>query len=382
MTYKNSNASVAGVSEDGTVTALMRGETTITVTTHNGLKAAAKIKVYDPEYPEALNLTNPPGVMWAGGKGYQLEYTIEPAAAKTDVKWTSSKPEVATVDKNGKIMPLSFGYTTISGVSAKNSKAVIKFTLGVQDENRILVIPERTTQEDGISANLKKIEAIRKSAIAQVDALRAKGTIKTKDANKRKDMINNIFRDYAFPWKTTSLQKYWRKANSENGAKDFKTDRVYYGMPYISGSGTNRTYSASKALSEKRYTDSGNGYYLLNRKKLLNGKYVGSDCSGLVNAAIWGHSSSHIDDRTVEIAQSKAYKTIKGFDKLRPGDLICLEYRHVVMFLYYADNDKSKIMIIENGGAEAGTNTVHCAVHNVSYYKKEGYKVRRLASLG
>jgi len=153
-------------------------------------------------------------------------------------------------------------------------------------------------------------------------------------------------------------------------------------MPYISGSGTNRVYNASKALSENRYTDSGNGYYLLNRNKLLNGKYVGSDCSGLVNTAIWGTKSSHTDDRTVEIAQSKSYKTITSFKKLRPGDLICLGYRHVVMFLYYADADKSKIMIIENGGSEAGTNTVHCAVHNVSYYQKQGYKVRRLASLG
>lgn len=380
--FKSSNAALAAVSEDGTVTTRVRGEVTITVTTHNGKSAALKLKINDPWYPESVTLTNMPGVMWAGGEAYQLLYTVSPENARPLLKWTSSNPKVAAVDGNGLVKPLSYGYTTISAVSEKNSNAKIQFALVVQDEKRILEIPERTTTESGISGNLAKIEAIRKAAIAQVDALRANGAIKSSDASKRKSMINNIFRDYAFPWKTPSLQKYWKKANSENGAKDFKTDRVYYGMPYISGSGTNRIYNVTKALQESRYTDSGNGYYLLNRSNLLNGKYVGSDCSGLVNTAIWGTASSHTDDRTVEIGQSKAYKTIKSFNSMRPGDLICLDYNHVVMFLYYANPEKTKIMIIENGGAEAGTNTVHCAVHNVSYYTKRKYKVRRLASLG
>ncbi|MBE5774918.1 MAG: long-chain fatty acid--CoA ligase, partial [Clostridiales bacterium] len=129
-------------------------------------------------------------------------------------------------------------------------------------------------------------------------------------------------------------------------------------------------------------TDSGSGYYLLNRKKLLNGKYVGSDCSGLVSTAIWGTKNVHSSDRTIEIATSKSYKTVKSFKKMRPGDLICRQYSHVVMFLYYVNPEKTKIMVIENGGAEAGTNTVHCAVHDVSYYTKRAYKVRRLSWLG
>jgi len=52
-----------------------------------------------------------------------------------------------------------------------------------------------------------------------------------------------------------------------------------------------------------------------------------------------------------------------------------------VMFLYYANTEKTKIMIIENGGIEPGTNTVHCMVMNVSWYKSRSYKIRRLKSL-
>ena len=52
------------------------------------------------------------------------------------------------------------------------------------------------------------------------------------------------------------------------------------------------------------------------------------------------------------------------------------------MFLYWASEDKSKMMIIENGGVEPGTNTVHCIIMDTVYYQIKGYSVRRLATLG
>ncbi|MBQ3425280.1 MAG: hypothetical protein IJH38_08790, partial [Clostridia bacterium] len=180
---------------------------------------------------------------------------------------------------------------------------------------------------------------------------------------------------------TLKKQVYWKKANSEGGAKDFKPGRVYYGMPYISGSSRNREYNAAKALKENRYYDSGEGYYVLNQKNLLKGKYCGNDCSCFVDAAIWGTNSSHSNDRTADIAKSSAYQTIKGFDSMRTGDLICKGGSHVVMFLYYVTPDKSQIMIIENGGIEAGTNTVHCMIMKTKWYKNRSYKVRRLKGL-
>ena len=71
---------------------------------------------------------------------------------------------------------------------------------------------------------------------------------------------------------------------------------------------------------------------------------------------------------------------------MRPGDLLCYHdsssNAHVVMFLYYVDDDKTQFMLIENGGDIPGTNTVHARIHDVSYYIGKGYKVRRLAKLG
>ena len=382
FTFVSSNPKVADVAEDGTVTTLDVGKTVITVSTFNGKTATVDLKVWHPDYPETITLLNAPDVVNLSDGSYAMEIAVEPETAAGNIQWTSSNPNAASVDENGVIQLNNYGYAVISAVSTKNSAVCAKFTLTIQTENLALTIPKRTTGVDGIEANLALIQNIRASAIAQIDALEDGGVISAADASKRRSIIRNIFVDYAFPWKTPAYQAYWKAANSEGGAKDFKTDRVYYGLPYISGSDGNNRYNAQKALSENRYTSSGSGYYLLNRKNLRNGKYVGNDCSALVNAAIWGVKSSHMYDTTAVIAKSSSYKTIKNTANMRPGDLLCKSNRHVVMFLYYANPEKTKIMIIENGGEEAGTNTVHCAVHDLSYYVNLGYKVRRLSSLG
>ena len=157
------------------------------------------------------------------------------------------------------------------------------------------------------------------------------GVITDADASKRASIVNNAFADYAFPWMTPANQAYWKAANSEGGVKDFKPDRVYYGLPYISGSGKNRQYNVALALNEGRYTSSGSGYYLLNQKNLLNKRYCGNDCSGFVSTAIWGTNKSHSSDRTTEIAKTGAFKTVKSYGSLRTGDLICKAYAHEVM---------------------------------------------------
>ena len=378
-TYTSSDEDVVEVSKDGVITGISRGKATVTVKTHNGKKATAKITVVDPWYPVSASLENAPEYLKADST-YQLSFKLKPETAIPDFEWSTTDKSVAWVDEDDVIHTSGFGYAVLSAVSRKNKDITLKFTLAVETDNVTLAIPARTTNVAGIKNNLAMIEAIHTSAINQLKAMYSGGVISKDDASKRKSMVDNAFKDYAFPWMTPSYQDYWKAANSEGGVKDFKPDRVYYGIPYIS-TGRNREYNAAKALKENRFTDSGKGYYLMNQKNLLNGKYCGNDCSCFVEAAIWGTNSSHSNERTCDIATSSAYKTISGFKNMRTGDLICKGYSHVVMFLYYVNADKSQIMIIENGGIEPGTNTVHCMVMDVKWYDNKGYKVRRLRSL-
>lgn len=388
IAYTIGNPAIASY-ENGVIKALAIGETDLTATTYNGLTATCKLVVKSkPAYVRLPNKT----MTIAIGESVQLVPDVGDSAS-TFTYTTSSKKRVS-VTPDGVIQGLAKGKATITIKTYNKKKFKLKVIVTEKPSDPIdpekelavdlsavtLTIPARTTDIAGIPANLKKIDDLRVSAIGRIDAMQAAGIITEADAAKRKSMVNNAFGDYAFPWMTPTYQLYWKAANSENGAKDFKPDIVYYGLPYISGSGRNRLYNAARALNEGRYTSTGQGYYLLNQKNLLNKKYCGNDCSGFVDAAIWGYGRA--TDRTTEIASSKRYRTIADYGCLRTGDLICKSNAHVVMFLYWASEDKSKMMIIENGGVEPGTNTVHCIVMDTAYYQVKGYSVRRLATLG
>ncbi len=409
FTYKSSSKKRVRVTADGLVTGLKKGKATVTVTTYN--KKKCKLKVIVKNAPPALVISPIRTEMVVGTQQALF-------SNRQGTRYSSNNPEVVQVDaESGVITAVGPGTADIVASVDNGQQATCSVTVRAQEESQqqdggeqqgggeqqdggeqqggelpdggqaiasdiVLTIPARTTDIAGIAGNLAKIDAIRVCAIQKIETLRSSGVISDSDAGKRRSMVNNAFADYAFPWMTPAYQAYWKAANSEGGVKDFQPDRVYYGLPYISGSGSNRLYNAPRALSEGRYTDSGAGYYLLNQGNLLNKKYCGNDCSGFVNAAIWGVGNKHSADRTTDIARSANYRTISGFDNMRTGDLICKSDSHVVMFLYYVNPDKSSFMIIENGGPEPGTNTVHCIIMDVEYYQLKGYSVRRLASLG
>ena len=378
--FTSSNPNVASINANGEVTAVNRGRTVLTATAHNGVSASVTLTVYDPWYPESVRVTNPVELLNVGDR-YEIQTAVTPESAQPRLSWTSTNPQVASVDQNGAVTALSGGFTTIVASSQKNPACRVEMLVCVKFGALALTLPKRITDVSEISSNLARIDAIRRSAFDEITELQRRGAISASDANTRKTVLSNAFRDYAFPWMTPAYQQYWKAENSENGVKDFKPGNVYYGMPYISGGSYNRRYNAEKAVSENRYTSSGSGYYLLNQSRLLNGLYVGNDCSSFCNAANWGVNSKRIGDRTDDIFSSSYYKTVSLAD-LRPGDMICLANRHVVFFLYYVDSARTQIMILENGGAEAGVNTVHCSLYKLSYYQSLGYRGRRLKSLG
>ena len=387
ITYEVDNPKVAKVSADGVITGVSVGQTVLRAKTFvPGLYAETVFTVFGP--PSKVWLEQK-AMTVSVGQVFRIEPKI-PAGSQTTFTFKSSRKSVATVGADGTVTPLKKGTTKITITTHNKKKTTLKLTVkntGTVDPGTsqtgtlCLTIPARTTGIDGIAGNLAMINDIKNSTLGEINRLQSAGTLSAESAARRREIVESIFANYAFPWMTPSLQKYWKAANSENGAKDFKPDVVYYGMPYISGSGANRRYSAALAVAEGRYTDSGLGYYVLNKSNYLNGKYVGNDCSGLVNVSIWGTNSSHSADRTDDINKTSAYKTISDYGAMLPGDLICKSNAHVIMFLYYANEDKSSFMMIENGGSEAGTNTVHCDIKTVAGFKKSGYKVRRLAGL-
>ena len=131
MSFKSSNSKVAKVNSKGVVTAVGKGTATITVTTNDGKKTATcKITVKNPVKVKKVILEKTKANL-KKGKKLTLKATISPKdATNKEVTWKSSKPKIASVDKNGVVKGLKKG-TTVITVTTKDGKktATCKITV-------------------------------------------------------------------------------------------------------------------------------------------------------------------------------------------------------------------------------------------------------------
>ena len=116
LKWSSSNTKVATVDSDGNVFAEWYGTAIITVATEDGgKKATCKVSVEEPVTDVSLNETILPLKKGQSGK---LVATVSPSTATNKtLKWSSSSPTVASVDKYGKITAKSEGRTTVTATS-------------------------------------------------------------------------------------------------------------------------------------------------------------------------------------------------------------------------------------------------------------------------
>ena len=131
LIWQSSDESVATVDNKGLVKALDCGETTITATSTNGIvgKCVVTVKV---KQVKSIKLNYKRKTMLVG-KTYKLKAKYNPSTAtyKT-VTWTSSNPEVATVNNKGVVTPLKNGKCTITAESVNGKRAKVKVTAKIK----------------------------------------------------------------------------------------------------------------------------------------------------------------------------------------------------------------------------------------------------------
>ena len=387
FTYAAAKDGFFTISEDGLLTPVMRGTTTVTATSYNGLRATVKITVVDPYYPEEMYLEDEgPGYMEPGDT-YTPTVVVYPATAQLGLSWTSSNTSSVSVDaESGTITALASGQATITGKSTRNPSLQVSYSVVVLNESRCLTMPYTRTDTSKISTTLSQIRSVRASAYDELEQLYAEGVIGEFDYTWRRAHISNAFDMYLFPWMTDTYEYYWSSANSEGGNKDFKPGIVYYGLPYTQ---SNRKYNVKKAVNAGYFTSSGSGYYELQGSLFAARAYPGNDCSSFVAMSLYGTNSDNGYMDTRMIASSSAFRTLYDWTDLRPGDLLNKGGSHAVMFLYYANDAKTQLVILEQGGSTSASrgidnlaysNTIASSIKNVSYYTSRGYSIRRLTS--
>lgn len=377
LSYAIERAGFFTIDENGVITPIMRGSTRVRVTTHNGLSTTVTINIIDPFFPEELSFVDTPPAYLEAGDSYTPIIGVYPESAVAALKWRSSDTDIATVDAStGVVVAQSHGSVTIEAVSERNPALMLSYKLVVLSPERCLTMPSRRTSTSKISTTLSQIKQVRSSAYRELEALYTRGKVSKSEYNARKSIVSRAFDMYLFPWMTLEEEPYWKEANSENGAKDFKPGIVYYGLPYTQ---TNRRHTVSSAISAGYFKDTGKGYYLMNNDKFVDRGYAGNDCSSFASMAVWGTGKAHSYDSTRDIATASVYKTISDWDELRPGDLLNKYNSHVVIFLYWANEAHTQMVIIEQGGGEAGTNCISTSIRKTTYYQNKGYSIRRVA---
>ena len=124
VSWSSSNTSVATVSQNGEVSALKKGTTTITVTTKDGGKTATcKITVEDKVYPvESVTLDKSTYEMTVGDN-VTLKATVNPSnATDKTVSWSSNNTSVATVSQNGVVTAKKKGTAKITVTTNDGNK--------------------------------------------------------------------------------------------------------------------------------------------------------------------------------------------------------------------------------------------------------------------
>ena len=136
VTWTSSDTNVATVSTDGLVTAVNGGTATITATTSNGKTATCTVKVVIP--PTGITLDKQELAFDDVGLTYQLTATVLPEnATNKTVTWTSSHPDVATVDDNGLVTAKGEGITFIYAYTSNSKMAYCKVTVGLVKEGTL-----------------------------------------------------------------------------------------------------------------------------------------------------------------------------------------------------------------------------------------------------
>ncbi|MDL2327521.1 Ig-like domain-containing protein [Ruminococcaceae bacterium OttesenSCG-928-A11] len=115
VAWETSNTKIANV-RNGLVTAKNEGAAVITATTTSGQQATCEIEVS----VKPLSVKIEPSVLELplGSSPYQLTAEIYPAQANQSVVWQSDDSNIATVNENGLVSPVSEGTTRIVATTA------------------------------------------------------------------------------------------------------------------------------------------------------------------------------------------------------------------------------------------------------------------------
>ena len=150
VTWKSDKPEIATINANGKVTGVAAGEATITVTTEEGGKTATcKVTVKAATVAVADVKLNKTELTLEVDWSETLTVTVAPAdATNQNVMWKSDKPEIVSVDDNGKVTGVAIGEATITVTTEDGGKtATCKVAVKVPDVEGVYWFEEGMADE-------------------------------------------------------------------------------------------------------------------------------------------------------------------------------------------------------------------------------------------
>ncbi len=114
VSYSSLDTEIVSIDKDGKITALDMGTTKVFVKTQDGNKSAELLVKVSNDYVSSVDIEEEE-ITINEKQSYSLTARISPyTAIDKSVVWTTSDPNVATVDRNGKVIGVSEGVAIIT----------------------------------------------------------------------------------------------------------------------------------------------------------------------------------------------------------------------------------------------------------------------------
>lgn len=222
VSWSSSRPDVATVDEDGKVTAVKAGATSITVITTDGSKTAKCDVTVEPRPIPVTGISlDKSSLELVEDEEASLIATIAPAdASNKSFSWSSSNSQVATVDDSGKVTAVAPGTATITATTADGGKTA---TCAVSVEAKPIPVSKGAYKHviiigvDGGGAFFKNTSTPRMDAIFKNGAVsyRTKTSYPTISAQCWGSMLHSV------------LPEFHRLTNGTVGSKPFKPDSPF-----------------------------------------------------------------------------------------------------------------------------------------------------------
>lgn len=179
LQWTSSNENVVMVGDDGMVVGLAEGWSKVTASTTDGSNLSANCMVHvvaaQKQMALGIKVEDSPVVVKPGSSVTLVPLFLPLGVNGDEVTWSSSNPDIAFVDTEGKVSAIALGETTITATSKSNPNLTVSCTVNVKENESVatdlgqLLGAPRQANGNVFDVQGRQLQAPRKGTVNIID---------------------------------------------------------------------------------------------------------------------------------------------------------------------------------------------------------------------